>query len=321
VTLFDKSTEIGGQFNMAKRIPGKEEFHETIRYFKWLTNDLQQKGKLDLKLGCEISTTDMENNKSIDKWIIATGVNPRIPRIPGIEHPNVLSYIDVLRNNATVGKKVAIIGAGGIGFDVAEFLLHQGDKTADEVSVPEFLSDWGIDIENKSRGGLLERTLSSTTPPKRQLYLMQRKKGKLGAGLGKTTGWIHRSTLTKSKAVTMLDSVSYDKIDENGFLHITMSKGKSKESMILDVDNIIICAGQTPKNDLEEKVGGDLKKSVFTIGGAYEALELDAKRAIDMGTRLALKIHDPSIVPGKHKLESGKGPEEKLYNIMKKYLS
>ena len=328
VVLYDEANEIGGQFNMAKRIPGKEEFHETIRYFNWQCNNLERKGNLEMRLGTNISSTDMENDTSIDKWILATGVSPRTPSISGVDHPKVLSYIDVLRNNAKVGHKVAIIGAGGIGFDVAEYLLHKNetsdhDITADEVSISDFLSDWNVDPNNQNRGGVLTQSVKNKTSShqsRRQITLMQRKRGKVGKNLGKTTGWIHRSTLLKSNAVDMLDSVTYDKIDEEGNLHITVIKGKEKEKRILEVDNIILCAGQLPKNHLQEEAPEQIYKNVFAIGGAYEALELDAKRAIDMGTRLALNICDDSIIPGKYELSSGKGPEEKMFEVLTKVM-
>jgi len=331
VTLFDARGEIGGQFNMAKTIPGKEEFQETIRYFGWKLDELEKKGNLQMRLGTEVSYADMEADGTIDRWIVATGVNPRTPSIPGIDHPNVLSYIDVLRNKVKVGKRVAIIGAGGIGFDIAEYLLHHDDDddsndiNADNMDTPGFLSEWGVDIQSKLRGGF-----ANATPPPfhhRQITLMQRKKGKLGKTLGKTTGWIHRMTLTKSNAVEMLGAVSYDEVDADGNLHITLNKGdrKKEEKRLLLVDNIILCAGQTPKRDLRDAAedandDDDVAKRVFTIGGAYEALELDAKRAIDMGTRLALKIHDDSVVPGKHSFKASSSAEEKMHGVLSKFL-
>ena len=329
VTLFDKAKEIGGQFNMAKRVPGKEEFHETIRYFTVQLGKRVKEGKLQIKLGTEIKYSEMEQRSGsndggrIDKWIIATGVDPRMPPIPGANHPNVLSYIDVLRHKAKVGRKVAVIGAGGIGFDVSEYLLHHSeedghDKKADEIDVDHFLEEWGVDKSNNQRGGMLPD--ANISKPQREIILMQRKKGKLGAGLGKTTGWIHRSTLTRSNAVEMISQCSYDKIDEKGHLHITTGKGDKKETRVIDCDNVILCAGQISKRDLETAAfdaGGDLAGKVFTIGGAYEASELDAKRAIDMGTRLALKIIDDEVVPGNHKFQADTGAEEKMFNTMK----
>lgn len=190
VTLFDKANEIGGQFNMAKRIPGKEEFHETIRYFNVQLRKLEKEEKLDIRLGTELSFDDMDRlsnsgDDKIDKWIIATGVDPRVPNIPGLDHPKVLSYIDVLRHKAKVGRKVAVIGAGGIGFDVSEYLLHHDDavdhdKSADEVNVEQFLEKWGVDRDNNDRGGLLPEERIKIPPPHREIILMQRKKGKVG---------------------------------------------------------------------------------------------------------------------------------------------
>ncbi|KAL7444992.1 hypothetical protein ACHAXM_011013 [Skeletonema potamos] len=331
VTLFDKLDEIGGQFNMAKRIPGKEEFHETIRYFNVQLRKLEKEGKLDIRLGTEVFYDDMDrlSNASgdgkIDKWIIATGVDPRVPNIPGLQHPKVLSYIDVLRHKAKVGRKVAVIGAGGIGFDVSEYLLHHDDavdhdKSADEVNVEKFLRKWGVDQANScERGGLLPEEKIEIPPSHREIILMQRKKGKLGAGLGRTTGWIHRSELVRSKAVEMLPQVSYDKVDEDGNLHITIGSGDKRQTRVLEVDNIILCAGQISKKDLEKAAvdaGSNLAGNVFTIGGAYEAGELDAKRAIDMGTRLALKIKDDEVVPGKHAFHADVGAEEILFKKM-----
>ena len=319
---------------MAKRIPGKEEFHETIRYFTVQLDKLEKCGKLDIQLGTEIDYSEMERRSStegeekIDKWIIATGVDPREPNIPGIDHPNVLSYIDVLRHKAKVGQKVAVIGAGGIGFDVSEYLLHhddsdEHDKRAEEIGASEFLASWGVDQSNSERGGLLPEEKMKMEKPHREVILMQRKKGKLGAGLGKTTGWIHRSTLVRSKCVEMIPEVSYDKIDENGHLHITIGKGDKKSTRVLEVDNVILCAGQVSKRDLETaavEAGGDLAGKVFTIGGAYEAGELDAKKAIDMATRLALRIKDDDVVPGKHAFHADVGAEEKLYDTMMKVM-
>jgi 2,4-dienoyl-CoA reductase (NADPH2) len=309
VTLYDKDSRIGGQFNMAKRIPGKEEFHETLCYFE----SMLKKYKVQQALGKTVNAEDMVSTRH-DKWILATGVDPRDPKIPGQDHPNVLSYIDLLKHQKPVGERVAVIGAGGIGFDVSEYLLYwKRDKTPDEVSSEEFWKEWGIDKTLSTRGGLAAPCPPS---PSRRVYLLQRKHGKVGAGLGKTTGWIHRASLNNSGAVEMLNGVKYVKIDDNGHLHITQ-KGKSR---VIEVDNIVICAGQVEKRDLENGADGDLTGKVYTIGGAYRAGELDAKRAIDMGTRLALKIHDLHVVPGKHVFKAEEGVEEKLYILLKKYL-
>lgn len=308
VTLYDQDDKIGGQFNMAKRIPGKEEFHETLRYF----NTMMHKHGVNLQLGTTISYDDMANS-DIDKWIVAAGVHPRDPKIPGQEHPNVLSYIDVLKRQKPVGNKVAVIGAGGIGFDVSEYLLHYNgkDHSADEVDQAEFWKYWGIDTSLRERGGLTAPNHHDASPEQRQIYLLQRKAGKLGKGLGKTTGWIHRATLSHG-AVEMLDGCKYEKIDENGHLHI--QQGDKKR--VLEVDNVVICAGQVAANQLAaEQVG----KPVFLIGGAYQAGELDAKRAIDMGTRLAMRIHEDDLVPGEHVEKAEPGVEEKLYQLLQRF--
>lgn len=296
---------------------------------------LKNEGKLDMRLGTEISYSEMElrssddyGGRKIDKWIIATGVDPRVPKIPGLDHPSVLSYIDVLRNKAKVGRRVAVIGAGGIGFDISEYLLHHDDSDdhdmkAHEVDTNEFLKNWGVDKSLGERGGLLPEEKAEMIKPRREIILMQRKKGKLGAGLGKTTGWIHRSTLARSNCVEMLSEVSYEMIDKNGHLHITFGNGDKKKSRVLEVDNIVLCAGQTSKKDLEKAAidkGCKLASKVFTIGGAYEAGELDAKRAIDMGTRLALRIEDNTVLPGQHAFSAGVGAEEKLYKTMMKMM-
>ena len=320
VTLYDKDTTIGGQFNMAKRIPGKEEFYETIRYF----TTMLQKYNVNVQLQTEMSYEKMPS-ESNDKWIIATGVVPRDPKIPGQDHPNVLSYIDVLKHKKPIGERVAVIGAGGIGFDVSEFVLHHTPEhdnvRAADVKPDDFWKEWGIDIKMEQRGGLIakdkQRVHDATTKIKKQIYLLQRKKGKLGAGLGKTTGWIHRATLNNSGQVQMLDGIKYVKIDENGHLHIEQNGAPRA----LEVDTIIICAGQVEYNDLAKNVSGDeLFHHVFTIGGAYAAGELDAKRAIDMGTRLALKIHESNVRPGQHVFAAKPGVEEKMYHLLRTFM-
>ena len=320
VTLYDRSDTIGGQFNMAKRIPGKEEFHETLRYFH---HQLRNNERVTIRLNTAVSHQDMikdsAENNAIDKWVISTGVTPRDPKIPGMEgNPKVLSYLDVLKHNKPVGDRVAIIGAGGIGFDVAEFLLHDDDevdRTFQDVSMEEFWEEWGIDTKQQTRGGLSSKS-SSSSKPKREIHLLQRKKGKLGAGLGRTTGWIHRATLAKGR-VNMINGVSYDKIDEEGKLHYT----REDEQHVLEVDTIVSCAGQVEHKELEEEAQGtDLADYVYTIGGAFKAGELDAKRAIDMGTRLALRIHEAEVVPGKHIFQSPVGAEEKMFHLMRRFM-
>jgi 2,4-dienoyl-CoA reductase (NADPH2) len=315
VTLYDQGDAIGGQFHMAKRIPGKEEFHETIRYFD---HQLTACG-VNVQLQTTITHDDMlANNSEVDKWIVATGVTPRDPQIPGGDHPNVLSYIDVLKHNKPVGKRVAVIGAGGIGFDVAEFLLYHEnkDKHHQDLSIEEFWEEWGIDPHHTNRGGLSSEGIRPK-PAQREIHLMQRKKGKLGGGLGRTTGWIHRATL-KMGGVENINGVSYDRIDENGHLHYT----KDGTQHVLEVDNIVFCAGQVEFKELEQQAAAQedelFASKVYTIGGAYAAGELDAKRAIDMGTRLALKIHEKDVSPGAHVFQSPAGVEEKMFEFLKK---
>lgn len=276
VTLFDQADVIGGQFNMAKIIPGKEEFQETLRYFE---KQLKLKG-VNVKLGRRIEATELING-AFDKVVMASGVLPRSLDIPGADHPKVLNYMDVLKTKASVGPKVAIIGAGGIGFDVAEFLTHVGESTSSSVDV--FAREWGIDTTNSVRGGVAG-IKSSVPSPAREIYLLQRKSTKHGKDLGKTTGWIHRLSL-KHRNVKMIGGISYDKVDDAG-LHFTDKSGKKH---VLDVDNVIVCAGQVPLRELEKPL---LEKgiTVFRIGGADEAGELDAKRAIDQGARLAATI-------------------------------
>ncbi|MEM6306828.1 MAG: NADPH-dependent 2,4-dienoyl-CoA reductase [Pseudomonadota bacterium] len=268
VVLFDGASDIGGQFNIAKRIPGKEEFHETIRYF----NEELYRSGVELHLNTKVAAQDLTE---FDEVILATGVRPRTPDIPGIKHPKVIGYLDVM-NGATVGQSVAIIGAGGIGFDIAEVLLHDGPSTA--MNTPAFMAEWGIDMTLKARGGV-EGMTPDFPRPKRQVTLLQRKSKKVGAGLGKTTGWIHRANLIK-RGVRMLNGVTYDRIDDMG-LHITVSD----HSQVLAVDTIVICAGQTPFRDLAD----DLPQA-HLIGGADVAAELDARRAIKQGTELALSL-------------------------------
>lgn len=273
VTLFDAANEIGGQFNIAKQIPGKEEFYETLRYF----NKQIQLHNVIVKLNTTVTETDLDE---YDEVVIATGISPRLPKIEGVKSPMVLSYIDVLKHKKSVGKRVAVIGAGGIGFDTAEYLTHEGKSTS--LDVQAFLKEWGVDPENNVRAGV-EGIRPQPHASPREVYLLQRKDTKVGDGLGKTTGWIHRTTL-KNKKVQMINSVQYDKIDEQG-LHVTIG-GKQQ---LLEVDNVIICAGQVSKNELYEPLKAK-GKSVHLIGGAYMAGELDAKRAIEQGCRVGAAL-------------------------------
>jgi len=272
VTLFDSASEIGGQFNIAKQVPGKEEFNETIRYFN---RQIELTG-VTLKLNTPVST-DMLNSGEFDEVIVATGITPRLPDIPGISHDKVMGYLDVLRDKKPVGSKVAVIGAGGIGFDVSEYLTHSGESTSQ--SIPAFMKQWGIDMSLTHRSGI-EGMQEEFAPSPREVYLLQRKKSKVGGGLGKTTGWIHRLELEK-KGVNMISGVEYLNIDDAG-LHIKAGD----KVRVLDVDNIIICAGQDSNKQLSE----GLTIPFHLIGGADVAVELDAKRAIDQGTRLAATI-------------------------------
>ncbi|WPO98679.1 NADPH-dependent 2,4-dienoyl-CoA reductase [Pseudomonas sp. HR96] len=276
VTLFDGHAEIGGQFNVAKRVPGKEEFYETLRFFQ---RKLQTTG-VDLRLNTRVDVAALVAG-GYDEIILATGIAPRTPAIPGIDHPMVLSYLDVLQAGKPVGARVAVIGAGGIGFDVSEFLVHQGVATS--LNRDAFWQEWGIDPSLEARGGVAG-IRAEPQAPARQIYLLQRKASKVGDGLGKTTGWIHRTGL-KNKQVQMLNSVEYLKIDDGG-LHIRVGEG---EPQLLAVDNVIVCAGQDPLRELQDGLLA-AGQSVHLIGGADVALELDAKRAINQGSRLAAEL-------------------------------
>ncbi|MEU3692647.1 NADPH-dependent 2,4-dienoyl-CoA reductase [Streptomyces narbonensis] len=271
VTLFDAAAEIGGQLNVAKRVPGKEEFDETLRYFRV---QLAERG-VEVRLDTYVSAADLEG---YDEVVVATGVSPRTPDIAGVDHPSVVSYLDVLRDGAPVGERVAIIGAGGIGFDVAEFLTDGGEGASQD---PEtYFRQWGVDTSYENRGGL--RAPERSAPP-RQVHLLQRKTSKVGAGLGKTTGWIHRTEL-KHRGVAMVAGVSYERIDDEG-LHLTIDG----EPQLLPVDTIVLCSGQDPQRALHEELVA-AGRSAHLIGGADVAAELDAKRAIDQGTRLAATL-------------------------------
>ncbi|HDU2645116.1 TPA: NADPH-dependent 2,4-dienoyl-CoA reductase [Yersinia enterocolitica] len=273
VTLFDAATDIGGQFNIAKQIPGKEEFYETLRYFR---RQLVLHGVIQ-----QLNTpVQPEQLADFDEVILACGIRPRLPAIKGIEHPKILTYLDVLRDKKPVGKRVAIIGAGGIGFDTAEYLSQSGDSSS--LDSRAFSQEWGIDQDLAQRGGL-SPVGGKVHPSPRQIFLLQRKTSKVGEGLGKTTGWIHRTSLAM-RGVRMLNSVSYESIDDEG-LHII----RAEQASCLPVDTIIICAGQEPRRELHQPLL-EMGKTVHLIGGADIAAELDARRAIDQGTRLALAI-------------------------------
>ncbi len=273
VTLFDAAHEIGGQFNVAKQVPGKEEFHETLRYFE---GRLKQTG-VTVMLGRRVSADELLQT-DFRHVVLATGITPRTPDIDGIDHPKVLSYLDVLRDHKAVGRTVAVIGAGGIGFDVSEYLLHEG--TSSSLEPAEFFAEWGVDTTGTARGGLKDARIG---PVPRKIYLLQRKSGKVGDGLGKTTGWIHRTSL-KNRCVEMIPGVTYRKVDDAG-LHITVD-GKDTT---LAVDHVVVCAGQEPNRELQTALQAR-GVQVHLIGGADQAAELDAKRAIKQGTELALRI-------------------------------
>jgi 2,4-dienoyl-CoA reductase (NADPH2) len=273
--LFEQNDTIGGQLNLANQIPGKEEFNETLRYYKKQLKLCGVHVHLNLK-----ATTGQLLQGKFDEVVLATGVTPRKPDIKGIDHPAVLNYVDVLLHKREVGQRVAIVGAGGIGFDVAQFITHPAGSSS--LDRDAFLEEWGVDRYYRIPGGLMQKR-PQLLPSGRRVYLLQRKTGKIGESLGKTTGWIHRLTL-KQRNVTMINAVTYRKIDDDG-LHITL-KGKPQ---IIEVDTIVICTGQEPKRDLKEgleKAG----MTVHLIGGAELAFELDAKRAIDQGARLAASI-------------------------------
>ncbi|WP_411166187.1 2,4-dienoyl-CoA reductase [NADPH] [Aeromonas sp. DSM 116730] len=275
VSLFDQAPTIGGQFNFAKQIPGKEEFHETLRYF---ARRLEKCG-VELYLGQRQSAESLLGG-GFDEVILATGIRPRTPNIPGIEHPKVLNYLDVLRDGKPVGQKVAVIGAGGIGFDVAEFLVEKKAEGSADHHRDHWLREWGIDKSLGERGGLIKPEIDA---PERQIWLLQRKESKVGDGLGKTTGWIHRTVL-KNRKVQMLPGVQYLRIDDEG-LHIQVGEARQ----CLPVDQVIICAGQEPLRELQAGLQA-AGKPVHIIGGADVAAELDAKRAIRQGAELASVI-------------------------------
>ncbi|WP_271680841.1 FAD-dependent oxidoreductase [Thermomonas mangrovi] len=271
VALFDAAGEIGGQFNLAKRIPGKEEFHETLRYFRQRIEDTG----VELRLHAPVDAAMLDG---FDEVVVATGVTPRAIDIPGHDHPKVVGYLDVLQGRVVPGAKVAIIGAGGIGFDVAEFLAEHGASAT--LDPARWMAEWGVDPSFEAAGGLVA---PRPEPSARQLWLLQRSPGRPGARLGKTTGWIHRATL-KSKGVKMLGGVEYLGVDDEG-LHVRIDGGEQ----LLAVDHVVVCAGQEPRRDLHAALLAR-GRNVHLIGGADVAAELDAKRAIAQGSRLAAAL-------------------------------
>ncbi|MEU8825169.1 NADPH-dependent 2,4-dienoyl-CoA reductase [Streptomyces sp. NPDC048636] len=271
VTLFDAASEIGGQLNVARQVPGKQEFDETLRYFR---TQLDQHG-VDVRLDTLVTADNLDD---YDEVVIATGVTPRVPDIPGVDHPSVVGYLDVLGGRTPVGERVAILGAGGIGFDVAQYLTDSGDKAHEDPAT--YFRLWGVDMDYRTPGGL--GTPERAAPP-RTVHLLQRKTTKVGAGLGRTTGWIHRAEL-RHRGVTMLPGVRYDRIDDAG-LHVTVGQ----ESTVLEVDTIVLCTGQEPRRGLYEELVA-AGRGVHLIGGADIAAELDAKRAIKQGTELAAAL-------------------------------
>lgn len=276
VTLFDRASEIGGQLNLAKQVAGKEEFWGLV---DWYRRMVEVHG-VAVRLNTEVTADDLDG---FDEIIIATGVVPRDPQIPGQDRANVLRYIDVLNGSATAGPRVAVIGAGGIGFDVSEHLVHDGESTT--LNLPEWMREWGVTDPAEHRAGLAPEGPQPHAPA-RQVTMLQRKPTKVGKGLGKTTGWIHRASLTM-KAVKMIAGVNYEKIDDAG-LHITFGEARENPTVI-EVDTIVMCAGQISDRSLADTLEAK-GKTCHVIGGADVAAELDAKRAINQGTRLAAAL-------------------------------
>ncbi|MDL0430346.1 NADPH-dependent 2,4-dienoyl-CoA reductase [Marinobacter sp. TBZ242] len=281
VTLFDAGSEVGGQFNVAKLIPGKEEFYETLRYYRVMLD----KHGVDVRLNTRVDVEELKAG-GFDHVVLATGVSPRTPEIEGVDHPKVIGYLDALLGRKPVGQKVAVIGAGGIGFDVSEFIVHKGTSAA--LDPEHFMREWGVDLSVEHRGGI-QGMKPEVPEPAREVYLLQRKTSKVGKNLGKTTGWIHRTSL-KNRQVQMVPGVSYRRIDDEG-LHITVTpKGAEQgEDRVLPVDTIVICAGQEPLRELQDGLEA-AGMQVHLIGGADVAAELDAKRAINQGSRLAAEL-------------------------------
>jgi 2,4-dienoyl-CoA reductase (NADPH2) len=276
VTLFDRGGRIGGQLNMARQVPGKEEFHGLVDWYE----EMVAASSIDLRLNTDVTADDLAG---FDEVVIATGVIPRDPSIPGQDRPNVLSYIDVLAGKAPVGKTVAVVGAGGIGFDVSEFLVHEGHSPTE--SIPDWLREWGVTDPAQARGGLAPEGPRPDAPA-RQVTLLQRKAERPGKRLGKTTGWIHRAAL-QMKNVQMIGGVNYERIDDDG-LHITF--GEARENpRVIPAETVVLCAGQLSERSLADALA-ERGITAHVIGGADVAAELDAKRAIDQGTRLAATL-------------------------------
>ncbi|MFI8793518.1 FAD-dependent oxidoreductase [Streptomyces sp. NPDC055105] len=273
VTLFDAASEVGGQLNVARKVPGKEEFDETLRYYR---AQLELHG-VDVRLNTPVTAADLTPD-AYDEVVVATGVTPRTPEIAGFDHPSVVGYLDVLRDGAPVGERVAIVGAGGIGFDVAEYLTDSGDKASQDPAT--YFRQWGVDMDYQGRGGLAK---PDRPAPPRAVHLLQRKTSKVGAGLGKTTGWIHRTEL-RHRGVTMVAGATYDRIDDAG-LHVTVDGN----STVIPVDTVVLCTGQDPARGLYDDLLA-AGREAHLIGGADVAAELDAKRAIRQGTELAAAL-------------------------------
>ncbi|MFD1194854.1 FAD-dependent oxidoreductase [Seohaeicola saemankumensis] len=276
VTLFDRAARVGGQLNMARQIPGKEEFHGLVDWYETMVAE----AGIDLRLNTSVSADDLAG---FDEVVIATGVIPRDPGIPGQDRPNVLSYIDVLAGKVSVGKNVAVVGAGGIGFDVSEYLVHEGHSPTE--SIPDWMREWGVADPEQVRGGLAAEGPRPDAPA-RQVTLLQRKAERPGKRLGKTTGWIHRAAL-QMKGVQMIGGVNYERIDDDG-LHVSF--GEARENpRVIPADTVVLCAGQLPERSLADALAAR-GITAHVIGGADVAAELDAKRAIDQGTRLAAAL-------------------------------
>ena len=275
VTLYDAGSEIGGQFNLAKQIPGKEEFYETLRYYARML----EVNQVDVHLNTTVCADDL-TSAGYEHVVVATGISPRMPDLEGIDHPKVVSYIDVIRGRVKVGKTVAVMGAGGIGFDVSELITHSGVSAAMDKDV--FAREWGVDFNNHPRGGVTG-VVPQVEAADRQVFLLQRKSTRVGRGLGKTTGWTHRMSLAK-RGVQMMNGLEYHRIDDQG-LHLSVEG----VPQVLEVDTVIICAGQLPKRSLYDDLAG-ANIAISLIGGAFEAAELDAKAAIKQASELAAAI-------------------------------